>query len=77
MPARRHRFPKCNHLGHGSICRRCLTADALDAKVKEHPNDKNAKTWTAEAVRLRAPAASGSRPKLAANRSHDPSEDLR
>jgi hypothetical protein len=60
MPARRHRFKKCNHLGFGSSCRRCLTADRLDQKVAKQPQHKDAQAWTNEANRLRG--TSGKKP---------------
>ena len=63
MPARSHRFAKCNHLGRGSICHRCGQADQLDAKIATHPRDKDAQAWANEAARLRGTA--GKKPPVA------------
>ncbi len=53
MPARRHRFAICNHLGFGSFCHRCAQAALLEAQIEKSPRDKDAQSWANEASRLR------------------------
>ncbi len=57
MPARRHHFKKCGHLGFGAECHRCAQAEALDAQAAKIMGKKTEKdkcqSMVDEANRLR------------------------
>lgn len=58
MPARRHRFGKCQHWGFGVECHRCKEADRLDASRAASElagRTKQAAELKAEVERLRGP----------------------
>jgi hypothetical protein len=54
MPARKHKFSKCGHLGRGVECHRCAEADRLEAKANKLTNAAEVTPLLNEVKRLRS-----------------------